>query len=321
MRDRLGELDGVLSSTQGARAGLDVAKRSVHAMKGAAASVGDDVTAWYCHGLESRLRSVSPSGASSAAAVVELARHRAIIALLLEDPVRGIATLRLLSSDAPQPLRASDAPRRRATSHPPSRPPVDGAEDNPQLRIASAEVDRFFERIEHVSMVGHDLARGADLARETASRLRGAQAALHDALRSLQPTRQGGGNALARSRVEAATATLRESATNAERGAAAFRRSAEVVERRSRELRGALLELRRTSVGLLFERLSRAVIRFADEEGKRVRVVSIGGELPIDRRVADRLYDALIQLAKNAVSHGIESPEERARAGKPSKAC
>jgi two-component system chemotaxis sensor kinase CheA len=316
MRDRLGELDGVLSSTQSAQAGLDVAKRSVHAMKGAAASVGDDVTAWYCHGLESRLRSVAPSDASSAAAVVELARHRAIIALLLEDPARGIATLRLLSSDAPHPLRQSDVPRRRVTSRPPSRPPGDGADDAGHHRIASPEVDRFFERIEHVSMVAYDLARSAELARETASRLREVQATLHEALRILKPSRSTGTDAQALSRIESATASLRANAANAAWGAAALRRSSEVVERRSREMRGALLELRRTSVGLSFERLSRAVLRFADEEGKRVRVDVIGGELPIDRRVADRLYDALIQLAKNAVSHGIEPPEERARAGK-----
>jgi two-component system, chemotaxis family, sensor kinase CheA len=319
MRDRLGELDAVLSSTSSAQAGLDSAKRSVHAMKGAAASVGDDVTAWYCHGLESRLRSLGPGDAGAASAIVELARHRAMIALLLEDPARGIATLRMLSSDAPQPLRKSDAPtgrQGRAKSQPPSRPPVEAVEDAGQLRIASAEVDRFFERIEHVSMVGHELFRGADLARQTAGRLRAAQTALHEALRLLEPTRLSGNNGLALSRIEAATATLRANATNAERGAAAFRRGSEVVERRSREMRGALLELRRTSVGTLFDRLSRAVMRFADEESKRVRVVAIGGELPIDRRVADRLYDALIQLAKNAVSHGIEPPEQRRSEGK-----
>ncbi len=318
MRDRLGEMDSVLASTDSAQTGLGNAKRSVHAMKGAAASVGDDVTAWYCHGLESRLRSLGPGEASAAAAVVELARHRAMIALLLEDPARGIATLRMLSSDAAQPRRKSEIPRsgRGAKSQPPSRPPPEAADEAGQLRIASAEVDRFFERIEHIGMVGHELVRGADLARQTASRLRAAQTALHEALRLLEPTRLLGNNGLALSRIEAATATLRANATNAERGAAAFRRGSEVVERRSREMRGALLELRRTSVGLLFDRLSRAVMRFADEEGKRVRVVAIGGELPIDRRVADRLYDALIQLAKNAVTHGIEPPDERRRAGK-----
>lgn len=316
MRDRLGELDSVLSSTQSAQAGLEAAKRSVHAMKGAAASVGDDVTAWYCHGLESRLKSVAGGEATSAAAVVELARHRAIIALLLEDPARGIATLRLLSSDAPRPLRKSDVPHRRGNSQPPSRPPGEGPEETGPLRIGGVEVDRFFERIEHLGMISHELSRSADQARETSSRLRGAQAALNEALRILQPTRHFGNSALAMSRIEAVASTLRANATNSERGATALLRSAEVVARRSREMRSALLELRRTSVGVLFDRLSRAVKRFADEEGKRVRLQVIGGELPIDRRVADRLYDALIQLAKNAVSHGVESPEERRNAGK-----
>jgi two-component system chemotaxis sensor kinase CheA len=323
MRDRLGELDGVLASTGDARDGLTVAKRSVHAMKGAAASVGDDVTAWYCHGLESRLRAVAPDEPSAAAAIVELARHRAMIALLLEDCGRGIATLRLLSSDAPLPVSASSRPPSRhlprtASASPTTRPPASDVAEEPggQLRIAPAEVDRFFERIEHVSMVGHELRRGADLARQTAARLRAVQAALHEALRLLEPSRLSGNNALALSRIESATASLRANATNAERGAAAFRRGSDIVERRSREMRGALLELRRTAVGALFDRLSRAVTRFADEEGKRVTVELSGGELPIDRRVADRLYDALIQLAKNAVSHGIEVPDERRRLGK-----
>ncbi|MDF3067639.1 MAG: CheA signal transduction histidine kinase [Polyangiaceae bacterium] len=318
MRDRLGELDGVLSSTQSSQSGLDAAKRSVHAMKGAAASVGDDVTAWYCHGLESRLRSVAQGEASAAAAIVELARHRAIIALLLEDPGRGIATLRMLSGEAgaaqkPDPSRRPPRPK----SQPPSRPPGENTEDGGPLRIAAVEVDRFFERIEHVSMVGHELTRGAEMARQTSMRLRAAQAALHEALRILEPARFVGNGGLALSRIESATATLRANATNAERSAAAFRRSSEVVERRSREMRAALLELRRTTVGTLFERLKRAVVRFADEEGKRVQVEVVGGELPIDRRVADRLYDALIQLAKNAVSHGLESPEARRAADKP----
>lgn len=316
MRDRLGELDGVLSSTQSAREGLDVAKRSVHAMKGAAASVGDDVTAWYCHGLESRLKSVSNGEASCAAAVVELARHRAIIALLLEDPARGIATLRLLSSDAPPALRKSDVPRRGANSQPPSRPPAEGVEDTGPLRVGSVEVDRFFERIEHVSMVAHELSRGAEQASETASRLRAVQGNLHEAARLLQPTRSLGERATAIGRIEAASHALRAHAVNSERAAMAFEHSADVVSRCSREMRALLMELRRTTVGVLFERLSPAVQRFADEEGKRVRLQTVGGELPIDRRVADRLYDALIQLAKNAVSHGIESPDERRQAGK-----
>ena len=106
---------------------------------------------------------------------------------------------------------------------------------------------------------------------------RAAQAALHEALRLLEPTRLVGNNGLAVSRIEAATATLRANAANAERGAAAFRRSSEVVERRSREMRGALLELRRTSVGLLFISVHEDHVhsRFHQPDEARKRVLSI----------------------------------------------
>jgi len=322
MRDRLGELDAVLASRGDASLGLDEAKRSVHAMKGAAASVGDDVTAWYCHGLESRLRGVPSDKVNASSAVVELARHRAMIALLLEDSARGIATLRMLSGELTNVRHWSASPppgaAPRAKSHPPSRPPAPAlAEDAGQLRIAPLEVDRFFERIEDMSMVGHELLRGADLARQTASRLRAVQTGLQEAARLLAPSRQEAQNELVLSRIEAGAAIVRVSATNAERGAAALRRSSEIVRRRSREMRSELAELRRTNVGVLFERVSRAVTRFADEEGKRVSVQLSGGELAIDRRVAERLHDALIQLAKNAVSHGIEPPELRRAESKP----
>src|SRR5688572_14248397 len=47
VRDRLGQLDAALSSTD-ALSALEQAQRSVHTLKGAASAVGDDVTAWYC---------------------------------------------------------------------------------------------------------------------------------------------------------------------------------------------------------------------------------------------------------------------------------
>src|SRR5262249_1834810 len=59
MRDCLGELDQALASSGDPVAALANAQRTVHSMKGASAAVGDDVTAWYCHGLEARLRTAS----------------------------------------------------------------------------------------------------------------------------------------------------------------------------------------------------------------------------------------------------------------------
>ena len=57
--------------------------------------------------------------------------------------------------------------------------------------------------------------------------------------------------------------------------------------------------------------------RLAEGQGQLVDVTVSGGELAIDRRVADRLIDPVLQLAQNAVAHGIQPPEARISAGKP----
>jgi chemotaxis protein histidine kinase CheA len=54
----------------------------------------------------------------------------------------------------------------------------------------------------------------------------------------------------------------------------------------------------------------------ADALGKRVEVEVIAGDAQLDRRIVDGLREALLHLVRNAVDHGIESPDERAQAGK-----
>jgi len=55
------------------------------------------------------------------------------------------------------------------------------------------------------------------------------------------------------------------------------------------------------------------------ESGKEVEFVIRGEELEIDRRIQEALKDALVHLVRNAIDHGIESPEIRAGAGKPKR--
>jgi chemotaxis protein histidine kinase CheA len=123
-------------------------------------------------------------------------------------------------------------------------------------------------------------------------------------------------NNLLLTRVEVASQKLRTSAANADRGAELFRRNAEFLHARTGEMRTDLSSLRRTSMGWLFERVSRAISRDADSEGKQVVVEMIGRDAPIDRRLAERLLDTVLQLARNSVVHGIEAPEQRVELGK-----
>ena len=316
IRERLGELDSVLASTGEALAGLERAQRAVHAMKGAAAALGDDVTAWYCHGLEAALRNVPRQAVDAVDALVDLARHRALFTLLLDDQARGLETLRALAERrALPPPSPALRPPNRARSRPPSRPPSGEFQLNAEtsLKVPVSTLDAFSERLERIDLVHDELLRSGDLARQLATRLRNTSTGLSEARRALGATP---GEASALTLIELASAQLRTSATNAERGAGVFRRNAEFLRARTGEMRSELGALRRASLHSLFESVKRATLRDAEHEGKAIEVEIVGPDVPIDRRISERLFDTVLQLAKNSLVHGLEAPAERALSAK-----
>ncbi len=84
-----------------------------------------------------------------------------------------------------------------------------------------------------------------------------------------------------------------------------------------RELENSVKGLRLVPLSTLFGRYPRALRDLAKEQGKQVRVIVVGKELEVDNRVLEYLDEPLLHLFRNAVDHGIESPEERRKAGKP----
>jgi two-component system chemotaxis sensor kinase CheA len=98
---------------------------------------------------------------------------------------------------------------------------------------------------------------------------------------------------------------------------------AETLERASRysaELQRATLATRMQPVGRLFQKFPRLVRELAKDLGKDVELTIEGAETEVDRVVVDSLYDPLVHMLRNALDHGVESPEDRLAAGKPSKA-
>lgn len=83
------------------------------------------------------------------------------------------------------------------------------------------------------------------------------------------------------------------------------------------ELQLRALDLRTTPLLRIVELLPRMARDIAQLSGKRVQVHIEGGELELDRSILDRLSDPLVHLIRNAVDHGIETPEARLEAGKP----
>jgi len=91
------------------------------------------------------------------------------------------------------------------------------------------------------------------------------------------------------------------------------------LERQLRDLRQGVMQVRLVPIGEIFARMQFAVRDLMRVTGKQVALDISGRETEIDKFVVERMMDPLLHLVRNAVSHGIESPEERVRAGKPAE--
>ncbi|MBB6462093.1 chemotaxis protein CheA [Flammeovirga kamogawensis] len=83
------------------------------------------------------------------------------------------------------------------------------------------------------------------------------------------------------------------------------------------DLQYSVMGVRLVQVGALFHKFHRIIRDVATIEGKKVNLELEGTEIEIDRNVLQIISDSMIHLVRNAVSHGIESPEERRKKGKP----
>ncbi len=92
---------------------------------------------------------------------------------------------------------------------------------------------------------------------------------------------------------------------------------AEDVSRLTWELREAAFGVRMVQVSSVFARFSRSLRDQAQQLGRDVELTTSGGDTELDKSLIERLHDPLMHLVRNAIAHGIESPHERMRRGKP----
>jgi two-component system chemotaxis sensor kinase CheA len=83
------------------------------------------------------------------------------------------------------------------------------------------------------------------------------------------------------------------------------------------EIRGSSMGIRMVQIGETFNRFERVVRDLSRERGKKINFIVMGGETELDKTLIDKLADPLIHLIRNSVDHGLGTPEERSRAGKP----
>lgn len=86
-----------------------------------------------------------------------------------------------------------------------------------------------------------------------------------------------------------------------------------------RNFRQELIQLRRIPMSGLFAKLQRAVRDAARVEGKQVQLQVLGEDAGLEQELQERLYEPLLHLVRNGVSHGIETEAVRRQAGKPAQ--
>lgn len=93
------------------------------------------------------------------------------------------------------------------------------------------------------------------------------------------------------------------------------------MDRHCRELQERMLGARMLPLRNVFTRFQRLVRDLSGTTGKSLRLEVGGEETELDKTVIEKIADPLTHIIRNAVDHGIETPEERTRSGKPAQAC
>ena len=86
-----------------------------------------------------------------------------------------------------------------------------------------------------------------------------------------------------------------------------------------RELHDLSLVLRMVPLKGTFRKMVRLARDLSQKNGKMLKLITEGDETEIDRNMVDMVADPLVHLIRNAIDHGIETPEERHRVGKSSE--
>lgn len=89
-----------------------------------------------------------------------------------------------------------------------------------------------------------------------------------------------------------------------------------IAQKDLERLQSQTLQLRMVPVGELFGRFRKVVRDISEELGKEIELDIEGESVKLDKFIADKLQEPILHMVRNAAAHGLEDPEERARAGK-----
>jgi len=274
---------------------LDALFRALHTLKGAAGSVGHEAIAQATHDLEDicadiRHGRLAPTPGilermddefSALRALVEGARSRPAPAA---SPVQAAAPSLLVD-------RRKENDRRIVGD----RRGKDGA-----IQVESSHLDRMLEHVGDLVILRTRMERALDRLQAVRTQLEGLRGTLAP---SPETTALSDGLA-------ASVAELGENirATQSE---------TESLRATTEGLNNSVRHARLMRVDWIFHRL-RGVVHEAElATGKKAQLITGGGNLELDRTLLEKLFPPLLHLVRNAMAHGVETPELRRQTGKP----
>lgn len=98
-----------------------------------------------------------------------------------------------------------------------------------------------------------------------------------------------------------------------------FEKQARQLRKLTDELQDIVMSIRMVPVAATFHKMQRIVRDIGKKTNKEAELVIIGEDTEVDKNIIDNLSDPLMHLIRNAMDHGIETPEQRAAAGKNPK--
>jgi chemotaxis protein histidine kinase CheA/CheY-like chemotaxis protein len=289
VRGRLERLAGLCPRVESDPAAAAEARRELHTLKGAGRMLRLGAFAELCHAAEGLLQGARPD------AIPLLTRATDRLSTMVdgvaagETPVEDRDLLAALAGTPPAQGYSAVAP---ASPHQTFSEPLP-AHTSSEVRIEASVLNALAEEATRLRI----LARGSERhVKRIHELVRLAEASMREP--NAQQALAALATALRRTEVEA-EATQRRLLHSAEQ-----------------QVDGLLALQLQPLQGLLLA-LARHARELARGLGRDVEVEVFGGETRLDRRIIQDLEEALLHIVRNAVDHGIETPEKRAALGKP----
>ena len=304
--------------------------RTAHNLKGAARAVDVGLIESACHGLEDILARARDGERPLDANAIKVLFATADA---IEDAGTRLKDKQSLASSplaalafrpAPTPHGGGAVP---ATAPPPRTPPVPAPlstappsapamldrREGDTLRVSANKLDTVLARSGELLLA----VRQTERRRDEWATLEEAVLGLASDFRRLQTLLSPDVATETRTAIQQVGADIDKLQDGLERAVADAGTGGRGLVRTAGELDAGVRSLRMVPFAEAGDGLERIVRDMALAAGKEVEFKLVGHEVELDRAVAERLKDPLLHLVRNAVDHGIETPPERAAAGKP----